>query len=92
MCGKTGTAQKVAKNGKGYSRSRYTALFTGFAPQKNPELAVLVVIDEPKGSHYGGVVAAPAFKTIMSESFHYLKIPPDLEQKKLLAGRNSNGA
>ncbi|MBF0413026.1 MAG: penicillin-binding protein 2 [Desulfamplus sp.] len=77
VCGKTGTAQKVSKTG-GYSRDKYTALFVGFAPQNNPKISVLVVIDEPPRSHYGGVVAAPAVKTIMSECFNYLKIPPDM--------------
>ncbi|SLM30693.1 FtsI [Desulfamplus magnetovallimortis] len=80
VCGKTGTAQKVSKSG-GYSKSRYTALFAAFAPMENPELAVLVVVDEPPKSHYGGVVAAPAVKKIFSESFHYLKIPPDINTK-----------
>lgn len=92
VCGKTGTAQKVAENGKGYSRTQYTASFAGFAPWHKPELAVLVVVDEPKDSHYGSVVAAPAFKTIVSESFHYLNIPPEQEFKKLVAGKNNDGA
>ena len=78
VCGKTGTAQKVKKGG-GYSKKNYTALFAAFAPMEKPQLAVLVVVDEPKDSHYGGVVAAPAVKTIFSESFHHLKIPPIME-------------
>ncbi len=78
VCGKTGTAQKVKKGG-GYSKKDYTALFAAFAPMEKPQLAVLVVVDEPKDSHYGGVVAAPAVKTIFSESFHHLKIPPIIE-------------
>ncbi len=85
VCGKTGTAQKVAKNGKGYSKNRYTSLFAGFAPRDNPELAVLVIVDEPKKHHYGGVVSAPAFKIIVSQSFQYLNIPPDAGSEKLVA-------
>ncbi|MBF0209714.1 MAG: penicillin-binding protein 2 [Desulfamplus sp.] len=77
VCGKTGTAQKASKTG-GYSKDKYTALFVGFAPQERAQLVVLVVVDEPPRSHYGGVVAAPAVKSIMSESFNYLKIPPDM--------------
>lgn len=77
VCGKTGTAQKALKNKKGYSKNKYISVFAGFAPQDNPELAVLVVIDEPKKQYYGGDVAAPAFKTIMAESFNYLNIPPE---------------
>lgn len=78
VCGKTGTAQKVAEDGKGYSKNKFTAVFAGFAPKNKPELAVVVVVDEPRGNHYGGVVAAPAFKNIVAESFHYLNIPPDV--------------
>ena len=76
VCGKTSTAQKASKNGQGYAKNRYIAAFGGFAPQDNPELAILVVVDEPKESHYGGIVAAPAFKSIMSQSFNYLNIAP----------------
>ncbi|MCP4117385.1 MAG: penicillin-binding protein 2 [Desulfobacteraceae bacterium] len=86
VCGKTGTAQKVAKNGRGYSRNLYTAAFAGFAPEVNPELAIVVVVDEPRKSHYGSKVAAPAFKSILAKSFHYLNIPPDLEREQIVAG------
>ena len=77
VCGKTGTAQKALKNKKGYSKNNYTSVFAGFAPEDNPELAILVVVDEPRKQYYGGDVAAPAFKTIMAESFNYLNIPPE---------------
>ncbi|MBF0229972.1 MAG: penicillin-binding protein 2 [Desulfamplus sp.] len=87
VCGKTGTAQKALKDGRGYSKDKYTALFVGFAPEKSPKIAVLVVVDEPPRSHYGGIVAAPAVKTIMSECFNYLKIPPDMNTADVV---NSN--
>jgi cell division protein FtsI (penicillin-binding protein 3) len=77
ICGKTGTAQKVAEGGKGYAKNKYTSVFAGFAPLDNPELAVLVIVDEPQKQYYGGDVAAPAFKTILAESFNYLNIPPE---------------
>ncbi|WP_457553739.1 peptidoglycan D,D-transpeptidase FtsI family protein [Desulfobacula sp.] len=77
VCGKTGTAQKALKDERGYSKDDYTSVFVGFAPEDNPELAILVVIDEPRKQYYGGDVAAPAFKTIMAESFNYLNIPPE---------------
>jgi len=80
VCGKTGTAQKAKPHGRGYSDSAYTALFVGFAPQKNPKLAAVVIVDEPRKSHYGGTVAAPAFKTILRNTFNYLNIPPDMRQ------------
>ncbi len=77
VCGKTSTAQKASKDQRGYAKNKYIAAFGGFAPQENPRLAILVVVDEPQKDHYGGVVAAPAFKNIMSNSLNYLNIPPD---------------
>jgi len=79
VCGKTSTAQKAAEDKKGYSHSRFIAAFAGFAPFDNPALAILVVVDEPKQNHYGGIVAAPAFKDIMTRSFNYLNIAPDTD-------------
>lgn len=87
VCGKTGTAQKASPHG-GYSKNKYTALFVGFAPEKKPALTVLVVVDEPPRSHYGGVVAAPAVKTILSECFNYLKIPPDMKTAEEMKNAN----
>lgn len=77
VCGKTGTAQKALENKKGYAENRYVSVFSGFAPKNNPELAILVVIDEPQKKYYGGDVAAPAFKSIMTEAFNYLNIAPE---------------
>jgi len=85
VCGKTGTAQIANKKSKGYSADKFTAVFTGFAPAQNPELAILVVVDEPKNNHYGGVVAAPVFKNILLESFNYLGIPPDFNNTQMVA-------
>ncbi len=79
VCGKTGTAQKAKRNQRGYSNSRYTSVFTGFAPLNDPQLAILIVIDEPQNQYHGGDVAAPAFKTIMEESFSYLNVPPETD-------------
>jgi cell division protein FtsI (penicillin-binding protein 3) len=73
--GKTGTAQKI-ENGR-YSDSKYVSSFIGFAPLPQPKITVLVQIDEPKGSHYGGDVSAPYFKKITQETLMQLKIPPD---------------
>ena len=81
VCGKTGTAQKIESNGQ-YARSKYVASFIGFAPTERPALVALVVVDEPKTDHYGGTVAAPAFKRIIKEALSYLNIaPPDGLQK-----------
>jgi cell division protein FtsI (penicillin-binding protein 3) len=75
LAGKTGTAEK-AENG-GYSATDFVASFIGYAPARDPRLLVAVMVDEPRGSIYGGVVAAPAFERIMEFALPYLKIPPD---------------
>jgi cell division protein FtsI (penicillin-binding protein 3) len=74
--GKTGTAQKVDPITRGYSVDKRTASFIGFIPADDPRLTILVVIDEPRTSPYGGVVAAPAFKAIAQQSLCYLNVPP----------------
>jgi len=74
--GKTGTAQKVEPGTGKYSPSKRTASFVGFLPLQDPELLILVVIDEPRGQTYGGVVAAPAFNQIAVKTAYYLGIQP----------------
>lgn len=77
VAGKTGTAQKVDPVTHSYSLNKRTASFIGFVPANHPRLTILVVVDEPKTSPYGGVVAAPAFSSIALQSLCYLKVPPD---------------
>jgi cell division protein FtsI (penicillin-binding protein 3) len=74
LAGKTGTAEKAIKGG--YSKSAYVASFIGFAPAHDPRLLVTVMVDEPQGQIYGGLVAAPAFEKIVSFALPYLRIPP----------------
>lgn len=81
-CGKTGTARKVDENGQ-YSNERHLASFIGFAPVENPRVAVLVVIDEPKGQIYGGAVAAPVFKKIAQTTLNLMNVPPRATTEKL---------
>lgn len=73
VAGKTGTAQKADPVSKGYSATKRTASFVGFVPADKPLLTILVVIDEPATSPYGGVVAAPAFREIAFNTLCYLK-------------------
>ena len=75
IAGKTGTAEK-AENGE-YSKDKYVASFMGFAPADDPEFLAAVIVDEPKGIHAGGEVAAPAFEKIASFALPYLGIPPN---------------
>jgi stage V sporulation protein D (sporulation-specific penicillin-binding protein) len=74
IAGKTGTAQKVGAGG--YMPGKYVASFAGFAPVDNPQVAMLVVIDEPVGFYYGGQIAAPVFNAVMKDVFQYLKVSP----------------
>jgi cell division protein FtsI/penicillin-binding protein 2 len=74
VAGKTGTAQKVSAGG--YGGGLAIGSFIGFMPVEDPRLCIIVVIDEPGGSHYGGVVAAPVVKAIGQRALQVLQIPP----------------
>jgi len=77
VAGKTGTAQKTNKDTAGYMEGRYIASFCGFAPVEDPQLVVLVVIDDPtSGSFYGGQIAAPVAGEIFSQLLRYKHIEP----------------
>jgi len=75
-CGKTGTAQKVGENGE-YAKNKYMASFIGFAPYSDPRVALVVCINEPKGVHFGGMIAAPAFKNAMEKILKYIEVPKE---------------
>ncbi|MDD5108064.1 MAG: penicillin-binding transpeptidase domain-containing protein [Candidatus Omnitrophica bacterium] len=70
--GKTGTAQKLEPNGS-YSHSKFVASFIGFAPAEDPLLTIVVTVDEPQGSYFGGVVAAPVFQKVAGDAIRYIK-------------------
>jgi cell division protein FtsI (penicillin-binding protein 3) len=74
VAGKTGTAQKVS--GGRYDSSKYLSSFVGIVPADKPRLVIAVMIDEPQGTHYGGLVAAPAFKSIAESALRYLGVAP----------------
>jgi cell division protein FtsI (penicillin-binding protein 3) len=77
IAGKTGTANKLL-NGR-YSYDTY-ASFVGFVPSQDPAIAVIVVLDSPRGKngHFGGPVAAPIFKRIAESTLRYLGIGPSI--------------
>jgi len=79
IAGKTGTAQKYEDNK--IAQGKYVASFMGYYPSDSPDYAVLVLIDEPKGAYYGGVVAAPVAKQVF-ESIFDLKETPKNENLK----------
>lgn len=76
IAGKTGTAQKVDSILGGYAEDRYLSGFIGFAPAEEPKLVLLVIVDEPQGNNYGGVVAAPIFKAVTEKVLSYLHVVP----------------
>jgi cell division protein FtsI (penicillin-binding protein 3) len=76
VAGKTGTAAKIDPDGT-YSTSRYVASFVGLVPATKPKLVIMVMVDEPRGAIYGGVVAAPAFREIARFNLQHLEIPQD---------------
>ena len=72
VAGKTGTAQKAMVGG--YSPDKFVASFIGYLPAEDPRIAMLVVIDEPRGTHYGGTVAAPVFRRVAEQVMAYLEM------------------
>ncbi|QDG54777.1 PASTA domain-containing protein [Persicimonas caeni] len=82
VAGKTGTAQKVNPETRRYDPDMWVGSFVGFAPAEKPEVAVIVMIDEPQDTHYGGVVAAPAFKKIMKEALSVRGVMPLPEEER----------
>ena len=71
--GKTGTAQKVSE-GK-YMEGNYITSFIGFLPSDKPEVIVYIAVDNAKGiTQYGGTVAAPIAKNVLSSAIDALKI------------------
>jgi len=76
VAGKTGTAEKPLPDGSGYSKTDYVASFIGMVPADHPRLVVLVAVDSPRTSIYGGDIAAPAVQKIMRFALQQLEIAP----------------
>jgi stage V sporulation protein D (sporulation-specific penicillin-binding protein) len=77
VAGKTGTAQIPSPTG-GYIPNSYLVSFIGFAPADNPQLAVLVMVSQPKGNDaFGSTIAGPVFARLMAAGLHDLGIPPN---------------
>lgn len=75
VAGKTGTAQKVIDGA--YSPDRFVASFVGFAPARQPRIAGIVVLDEPRGAYHGGDVAAPVFGAFARQALLYMGVEPE---------------
>ncbi len=87
--GKTGTGQKVDPNGT-YSHSKFTASFIGFAPLDDPQIAIAVIVDEPRPYYYGGVVSAPAFKLVAEDVLKYRQAGSAQRGRDFLAKADEN--
>ncbi|MFA5352596.1 MAG: penicillin-binding protein 2 [Thermodesulfovibrionales bacterium] len=77
VAGKTGTAQLIDPATRRYSRDKFVSSFVGFVPADQPRIAMIVVLHEPKGQIYGGIVAGPVFRKIADESLSYLGVLRD---------------
>lgn len=84
VAGKTGTAQIFDPKAGRYSSDKYVSSFVGFVPADDPKLALIVVVYEPKGRSYGGVVAAPVFKNIIEHTFSYLDVPMERHENQIV--------
>ncbi|MCX7970089.1 MAG: penicillin-binding transpeptidase domain-containing protein [Negativicutes bacterium] len=87
LAGKTGTAERLREGGGGYSG--YIASFVGFGPVEEPQFVVLVVIDNPKGLIYGGEIAAPVFREIVSQLLSYRNVPRTVDSVVEQAARTA---
>lgn len=92
VAGKTGTAQKPDPVHGGYAKDKWSSSFVGFAPADAPRLAIAVIIDEPLIAHYGGQVAAPAFRRIMEASLRHLGVPARVAPKAVAERENASAA
>ena len=75
VAGKTGTAYIAGRGG--YNRHQFIASFVGLAPASHPRLVVAVIIRDPKGQHFGGIVSAPVFSKVMSGALRIMDVAPD---------------
>ncbi len=83
VAGKTATSQKISQSLQ-QDEDIYSGSFVCFAPADDPEIAVLVIIDEPGGDvHSGSVVAAPVAKEVMENSLIYMNVEPEYTEKEL---------
>lgn len=82
VAGKTGTARKPQDNGTYQDAAgnyHYVTTFAGFVPAQDPQLSIIVVIDEPSTSTYASHVSAPVFATLAQYALRQFRIPPPAE-------------
>jgi cell division protein FtsI (penicillin-binding protein 3) len=84
VAGKTGTAQKVNPDGRGYMKGGYISSFAGFIPSTNPKFVIYVALDRPRKGFYGAQVAAPIFSRVASYAVRKEGLAPVLLSEKNL--------
>lgn len=89
VAGKTGTSQKIDKSTGTYSHQDYVSTFVGFVPANDPELVILVMVDEPQGTNYGGLVAGPVFSEVGKWALNNLRVQPDRQVALLEIGKET---
>jgi cell division protein FtsI/penicillin-binding protein 2 len=82
--GKSGTAQKTDPRTGAYSQREHVSSFLCGAPAGNPQVLVLVVVNEPapEAGHFGGEVAAPAASRILERTLAHLHVPPGVAEEQ----------
>ncbi len=90
--GKSGTSQKLQKNNQLGVENLYVASYVGFAPADDPEIIMLVMVDEPQGRdhngsqvYYGSMVAAPVVSAVFKDALPYLGYYPEYTDEELAA-------
>lgn len=77
--GKTGTAEKLRTDGRGYDHHRNVTTFAGAFPMDNPQYVVVTMIDDPQGaSRVAGYVVAPVFRNVVNRIAPVLGVTPDM--------------
>jgi cell division protein FtsI/penicillin-binding protein 2 len=86
VAGKTGTASMPDPGKDALLTGDYNATFVGFAPANAPVLSMIVVIERPQTTIFGGTVSAPVFQEVMSYALHHYGIPSNGTIQKPLTG------
>ena len=89
VAGKTGTSQIPYPGSADFIKGAYNATFVGFAPADHPVLSMIVVVQRPRTSIFGGVVAAPVFQRVMMYALQHYNIPSTGGQKPAQPGATS---
>lgn len=76
VAGKTGTARRTKPTG-GYYDDSYRTSFVGIAPASNPRFVVAIIVEDPQLQKFGGLVAAPVFRSVMKETLRLYNVPFD---------------